>query len=73
MSISNWIEAAGIPDSEALAAPVLSGMAGAACVSRSISDKRLSDDLLAAARQTIKMRLGLSLMLAELVKCGALN
>lgn len=58
--LAGWIEAAGIRDSQALAASVLSAMAGAVAVSRAVSDKRLSDELLAAARQSIKSRLGLS-------------
>jgi hypothetical protein len=48
------------PDSKALAASVLSATAGAIAVSRAISDKHLSDDLLSTARKGIKMRLGLS-------------
>src|SRR5689334_6405887 len=56
----SWIEAAGIPgDSEALAASVLSAMAGAVAVARAVSDKRLSDEMLEAARDSIKARLGL--------------
>jgi len=47
-------------EGEALAASVLSAMAGAVAVSRAISDKRLSDELLGAARASIKARLGLS-------------
>jgi hypothetical protein len=43
-----------------LAASVLSATAGAIAVSRAISDKHLSDDLLSPARKGIKMRLGLS-------------
>ena len=58
--LTGWIEAAGISDSEALAASVLSAMAGAVAVSRTVSDKRLSDELLKSTRESIKTRLGLS-------------
>jgi len=51
--------AAGIADSDGLAASVLAAMAGAIAVSRGIADKRLSDALLAATRDSIKLRLGL--------------
>lgn len=58
--LTGWIEAAGISDCEALAASVLSAMAGAVAVSRTVSDKRLSDQLLESTRDSIKTRLGLS-------------
>jgi len=58
--LADRIEAAGISDSEALAASVLSAMAGAVAVSRTVSDTRLSDELLKSARESIKARLGLS-------------
>jgi TetR/AcrR family transcriptional repressor of nem operon len=57
------IESAGIEpenDSTALAASVLSAMAGAIAVSRVVSDKRLSDEMLETARRSIKERLGVS-------------
>jgi TetR/AcrR family transcriptional repressor of nem operon len=57
--LAHWIEAAGITEGEALAGSVLSAMAGAVAVSRTVSDKRLSDELLDAARASIKARLGL--------------
>jgi TetR/AcrR family transcriptional regulator, transcriptional repressor for nem operon len=47
-------------DGEALAASILSAMAGAVAVSRAVSDKRLSDEMLEAARASIKARLGLT-------------
>jgi TetR/AcrR family transcriptional regulator, transcriptional repressor for nem operon len=59
-TLAGWIRAAGISGGEALAAAVLSAMAGAVAVSRAVSDKRLSDELMAAARASIKARLGLS-------------
>ena len=58
--LAGWIKAAGSTEGEALAASVLSAMAGAVAVSRAISDKRLSNELLGAARASIKARLGLS-------------
>jgi TetR/AcrR family transcriptional repressor of nem operon len=58
--LSAWIKAAGIDDTEGLAASVLSAMAGAVAVSRTVSDKRLSDELLKSTRESIKARLGLS-------------
>jgi len=64
--LANWIEAAGISDSEAAAASALSTMAGTIAVARAIYDKRISDGLLAAARGSIKTGLGLST--AELSK-----
>jgi TetR/AcrR family transcriptional regulator, transcriptional repressor for nem operon len=58
--LTDRIEAAGIGDSEALAASVLSSMAGAVAVSRTVSDSRLSDQLLKSTRESIKARLGLN-------------
>jgi TetR/AcrR family transcriptional regulator, transcriptional repressor for nem operon len=58
-ALANLIEAAGRTDSGKLAAFVLSAMAGAVVVSRAVSDQNLSDELLAAARENIKARLGL--------------
>jgi TetR/AcrR family transcriptional repressor of nem operon len=57
--LAEWIDAAGIPNSEALAASILSAMAGAIGVARAVSNKRLSDDVLKATRETIKGRLSL--------------
>ncbi len=57
--IASWIEASGIADGEALAASMLGEMAGAIAVSRSVTDKRLSDDLLRMARRRIKAQLTL--------------
>jgi TetR/AcrR family transcriptional repressor of nem operon len=56
------IEAAGIKcdDAQVLAASVLSAMAGAVAISRAVSDKRLSDEMLEAARESIKARLGVT-------------
>ena len=45
-------------EAQALAASVFSAMAGAVAVSRAVSDKRLSDEMLETARNSIKTRLG---------------
>jgi TetR/AcrR family transcriptional repressor of nem operon len=58
--IVGWLVTSGHSDPEALAASVLSAMAGAVAVSRAVSDKGLSDEMLAAARAGIKARLGVS-------------
>jgi TetR/AcrR family transcriptional regulator, transcriptional repressor for nem operon len=47
-------------DAQLLAASVLSAMAGAVAISRAVSDKRLSDEMLEAARASIKQRLGVT-------------
>jgi hypothetical protein len=57
--LAGWIDAAGIPNSEALATSILSAMAGTIGVARAVSDERLSDDVLKATRETIKGRLSL--------------
>jgi TetR/AcrR family transcriptional repressor of nem operon len=64
-ALAHWIAAAGIEgandnDADVLAASVLSAMAGAVAVSRAVSDKRLSDEMLEAARAGIKARLGVT-------------
>jgi TetR/AcrR family transcriptional repressor of nem operon len=58
--LTDLIKAADINDSETLAASVQSAMAGAVAVSRTVSDRRFSDELLKSARASIKARLGLS-------------
>jgi TetR/AcrR family transcriptional repressor of nem operon len=58
-TLAGWIRGAGVPgDSEALAASIISAMAGAVAIARTVSDKGLSDELLASARDSIKTRLG---------------
>jgi TetR/AcrR family transcriptional regulator, transcriptional repressor for nem operon len=57
--LAGWIKAAGIADNESLAAAIVAAMTGAVAVSRAISDKRLSDELLTATRDSIKARLNL--------------
>jgi TetR/AcrR family transcriptional regulator, transcriptional repressor for nem operon len=57
--LAGWIKAAGIAGNESLAAAIVAAMAGAVAVSRAVSDKRLSDELLTAARDSIKVRLSL--------------
>ena len=64
--LAKRMEAAGIPDAEKLAPSILSAMAGAVALSRTISDRALSDEMLASTRAGIKARLGLTdLALAE--------
>ncbi|MEI9929087.1 MAG: TetR/AcrR family transcriptional regulator [Rhizomicrobium sp.] len=58
--IAGWLAAGGHSEPDALAASVLSAMAGAVAVSRAVSDKGLSDEMLEAARAGIKARLGVS-------------
>ena len=58
-SMEARIRDAGIEgDAHALAASVLSAMAGAVAISRAISDRSLSDQMLETARESIKQRLG---------------
>ncbi len=52
--------AAGVEDAERLAPAILAAMAGAVSLSRTISDRALSDELLASTRAGIKARLGLT-------------
>jgi TetR/AcrR family transcriptional repressor of nem operon len=47
-------------DAHALAASVISAMAGAVAISRAVTDRVLSDQMLATARESIKARLGVS-------------
>jgi len=58
--LAKRMEAAGIPDAEKLAPSILSAMAGAVALSRTISDRALSDEMLASTRTGIKARLGLT-------------
>jgi uncharacterized protein (TIGR00369 family) len=57
--LESWMEAANVPDAGALAPSIFSAMAGAVTLSRAISDRKLSDEILEAARTGIKARLGL--------------
>lgn len=58
--LARWLSAADIADADSLAPEMVAAMAGAVAVSRAVSDKRLSDGFLAATRESIKARLGLS-------------
>ena len=61
LGVRTLIENAGVAgDAEALAASVISAMAGAVAMSRSVADKQLSDEMLVTARESIKARLGVS-------------
>ncbi len=54
------LQAADYEEPAALSRSILSAMVGAISLSRSVADKKLSDDLLQAARTGIKARLGLT-------------
>jgi TetR/AcrR family transcriptional repressor of nem operon len=57
--LSQWMAAAGIENPDKLAVSTLSAMVGAVALSRAISDRNLSDELLNAARAGIKAQIGL--------------
>lgn len=57
-SLAVRMAAAGIADAEKLAPSMLAAMAGAVALSRTISDRDLSNELLASTRTGIKARLG---------------
>jgi TetR/AcrR family transcriptional regulator, transcriptional repressor for nem operon len=59
-ALADRMTAAGIDNAAKLAPSILSAMAGAVALSRTISDRDLSDELLASARAGIKARLGLT-------------
>jgi len=54
------LAAAHVDNAESLAPAVLAAIVGAVSMSRAVSDKTLSDELLVAARNGIKARLGLN-------------
>ena len=59
-ALAERMAAAGVADAEKLAPSILAAMAGAVALSRTISDRNLSDELLASSRAGIKARLGLT-------------
>jgi TetR/AcrR family transcriptional repressor of nem operon len=59
-AMTEWLSDAGFSDAEKLASSILSAMVGAVSLSRAVSDRELSDELLKVARDGIKARLGLS-------------
>jgi TetR/AcrR family transcriptional repressor of nem operon len=59
-ALARRLAAAGIADAERLAPSLLAAMAGAVALSRTISDRDLSNEMLASTRAGIKARLGLS-------------
>jgi PAS domain S-box-containing protein len=65
--LADWLEAAGIPDGKRVAAAMLSAMAGTMVVARAVSDKGVSEDLLAVVRDNLKAQIGLG-DLATVVK-----
>ncbi|HEX2589960.1 MAG TPA: TetR/AcrR family transcriptional regulator [Rhizomicrobium sp.] len=58
--LRRYIGELGLAEPDALAATVLSAMAGAVALARAVTDKALSDDLLISARANIKARLGIT-------------
>jgi TetR/AcrR family transcriptional repressor of nem operon len=59
-ALAERMAAADIAEAQKLAPSILAAMAGAVSLSRSISDRALSDELLASTRAGIKARLGLT-------------
>jgi TetR/AcrR family transcriptional repressor of nem operon len=59
-ALTSWLTDAGFSDAEKLASSILSAMVGAVSLSRAVLDRELSDELLKAARDGIKARLGLT-------------
>jgi AcrR family transcriptional regulator len=57
--LAGWLDAAGIPDGKRVAAAMLSAMAGTMVVARAVSDKGVSEDLLAVVRDNLKAQIGL--------------
>jgi PAS domain S-box-containing protein len=57
--LTGWLEAAGISDGKRVAAAMLSAMAGTMVVARAVSDKGVSEDLLAVVRDNLKAQIGL--------------
>jgi TetR/AcrR family transcriptional repressor of nem operon len=57
--LARRLDAAGVEGGESRAQEMVAAMAGAVAVSRAVSDKRLSDEVLATTRESIKARLGL--------------
>src|SRR5437016_120532 len=57
--VAGWITTSGIGNAHALAASTISSLAGSIAVSRGVGDLTLSDNVLAATRQGLLMRLGL--------------
>ncbi|HEY2068659.1 MAG TPA: TetR/AcrR family transcriptional regulator [Rhizomicrobium sp.] len=60
LTIATLIRDIGVSTDPGLAPSILSAMAGAVAISRAVSDKRLSDEMLEAARESIKARLGVT-------------
>src|SRR5260370_29177900 len=56
---TGWLEAAGISDGKRVAAALLSAMAGTMVVARAVSDKGVSEDLIAVVRDNLKAQIGL--------------
>jgi len=59
-AIGRWIAAIGLEDPEKRAVSVVSAMVGAVALSRTVSDRKFSDDLISTANIGIKAQLGLA-------------
>jgi TetR/AcrR family transcriptional repressor of nem operon len=59
-TLAKWIADTGTGNSQRLASSVLSAMVGAVAMARAVTDPTLSDELLEAARTSIKTRLGVN-------------
>jgi hypothetical protein len=57
--LGGWLDAAGISDGKRVATAMLSAMAGTMVVARAVSDKGVSEDLLAVVRDNLKAQIGL--------------
>jgi PAS domain S-box-containing protein len=57
--LGGWLDAAGISDGRRVAPAMLSSMAGTMVVARAVSDKEVSEDLLAVVRDNLKAQIGL--------------
>jgi PAS domain S-box-containing protein len=57
--LGGWLDAAGISDGKRMATAMLSAMAGTMVVARAVSDKGVSEDLLAVVRDNLKAQIGL--------------
>jgi TetR/AcrR family transcriptional repressor of nem operon len=59
-ALAGWLADAGEKQADTLAPSILSAMVGAVALSRAVSDRELSDELLKAARDGIKLRIGIT-------------
>jgi PAS domain S-box-containing protein len=57
--LGGWLDAAGVSDGRRVATGMLSSMAGTMVVARAVSDKGVSENLLAVMRDNLKAQIGL--------------